>query len=539
MKATTTEGSTFPPSKPLEVPLGWLQRIGIIQEAAERGETAVKVGVVETIKHELETLQESFAQLEMSREDTGWQKIGSDAAAEFTRAGLKTSASLARAFAIANPLIKRGLALRSAYVFGQGVGTTAAGDGSNGSQNVNELVQAFLDDPEVREVFAGAQAQERNETSLGTDGNVFFSLFTNPLTGRVRPRLIDFDEIADKIAKPGDKTTTWFYLREWTETDLSGREVPRKAYYPDISYRPHMRQRSVQRAGSTEAIDVMWDAPVYHVKVNALNSWKFGVGDAYAALPWARGYKEFLEDWTLLMKSLSRIAWQTSRKSVTDSQRKRQAIQSLANVPAGSTVSMSDDQKLEAVPKSGATIDSESAKPLAAMVAAALGVPVTMLLADPGQTGARAVAETLNQPTRLEMQSRQEVWREARRQILGYVIEQAVIAPRGALKGRLERDEDRLRVILPNPDDITLTITFPDLEEVDLAVLMGALVNADGTGLIPPLVIIEQILRALKIRDVDEILDSLKDEDGNYLPATVPAGQAAADALRAGKVPLT
>lgn len=518
--------------------MGWLQRIGAITESTERAETAVNIGTVQTLQHQLETLQESFAQLEMSREDTGWQKITNDAAAEFSREGMRTSANLARVFAVANPLIKRGLALRTAYVFGQGVGTTAAGDGSNGSQNVNELVQEFLDDAEVREVFAGAQAQERNETSLGTDGNVFFSLFTNPLTGRVRPRLIDFDEISEKFTKPGDKTTTWYYLRTWVEIDQSGKETQNKAYYPDISYRPLSRPRSIARGGSTEAIEVVWDAPIYHVKVNALNSWKFGIGDAYAALPWARGYKEFLEDWALLMKSLSRIAWQTSRKSGPESQRKRQQLSGLANMPAGSIANMADDQKLEAVPKSGATIDSESAKPLASMVAAALGVPVTMLLSDPGQTGARAVAETLDLPTRLEMRSRQEVWREARRQILGYVIEQAVIAPRGPLKGTLERDGDRLRVILPKPEDATLTVTFPSLEEVDLGVLIAAWVAADGTEKIPDLVIIEGILRALKIRDVDEILEKLKDEDGNYIDPNVNAGQAAADALRAGKVPL-
>lgn len=522
--------------------MGWLQRIGILQEAAERTALAVEVGTVETLTHQLEVLQESMAQLELSREDVGWQKIGMDAAQEFTRAGLKTTAGLARVFAIANPLIKRGLALRAAYVFGQGVGTVAAGDGSEGSQDVNALVQEFLDDAEVREVFAGAQAQERNELSLGTDGNVFFSLFTSPLTGRVRPRLIDFDEVTDKVTKPGDKTTTWFYLREWTELDgQTGKEVQRKAYYPDISYRPLTRTRSIMHGGSTQAVEVVWDAPIYHVKVNALNGWKFGVGDAYAALPWARGYKEFLEDWTLLMKSLSRIAWRNVGSKKLPSQQKRSALASLDNVPAGSTVSMSDDQKLEAVPKTGATLDSESAKPLAAMVASALGVPVTMLLSDPGQTGARAVAETLDRPTRLEMQSRQEVWREARRQILGYVIEQAVIAPRGPLKGQIVRDGDRLRVVLPNPEDVTLTVTFPDLKEIGLDVLMKALVDADGTGKLPPLVLVEQMLRALKIRDVDEILDSMKDADGNFIPpetaAGDAAGNAAADALRKGGNP--
>lgn len=501
-----------------------------IRDLFSARESAPAQGVVETLQHRLEILTENYAQLELSREDRGWQKISQDATQEFSRQGLKTSAELARVFLIANPLIKRAGALRAAYVHGQGCGTTATGE------DVNELIQEWLDDPEVREVFAGAQAAERNEGSLTSDGNLFFSLFTNPLSGRVKPRLIDFDEIENKITKPGDKTTTWFYLRTWVEVDQNGKETQNKAYYPDISYRPLARQKRIQMGGSTESIEVIWDAPIYHIKVNALNGWKFGIGDAYAALPWARGYKEFLEDWALLMKSLSRIAWQNVGGKKSDAQKRRQQLATLNNMPAGSTVNATEDSKLEAVPKSGATIDSDSAKPLAAMVASAMGLPVTMILSDPGQTGARAVAETLDRPTRLEMLSRQEVWREARRQILGYVIEQAVIAPRGPLKGSVERDGDRLRVRLPNPSDMTLTITYPDLEEIPLNIIMDALVNADGH--VPPLLLTELMMRALKVRDVDEWLEQMKDEDGNYVDPTVQAGQAAADALRKGAIPL-
>lgn len=504
--------------------MGFLELIGL-------REAAPGAGVVATLEHKLERLSESYAQLELSREDVGWQKISAQYAQEFSREGLRTSCEHGRVFAVANPIIKRGLGIRSAYVFGQGVGTTARGDGTDGSQDVNALVQQWLDDPDVREVFAGAQAQERNETALGTDGNVFFALFTAPLTGRVTPRLIDFDEITDKISNPEDKARTWYYLREWVQVDTAGKATQHKAYYPDVTYRPLTRERTLN------GIEVMWDAPIYHVKVNALNGWKFGIGDVYAALPWARGYKEFLEDWALLMKSLSRIAWRTSSSSAKGAQQKRAGLAGLPEIPAGSTANMTGDQKIEAVPKSGATLDSESAKPLAAMVAAALGVPVTMLLSDPGQTGARAVAETLNKPTKLEMNGRQEVWREARRQLLGYVIEQAVIAPRGPLKGTIVRDGDRLRVTLPSPEDMTLDIVFPELDEIPLDLIVKAIVDADATGKLPPLLIAEQLLRALRIRDIDEWLDQMKDDNGNFVDPSVTAGDVAANAFRNGQDP--
>ena len=71
---------------------------------------------------------------------------------------------------------------------------------------------------------------------------------------------------------------------------------------------------------------------------------------------------------------------------------------------------------------------------------AALGVPVTMLLSDPGQTGARATAETLDLPLELEMRDRRELWGDAQRRILDYVITESVRAGKGALKGTVKTD---------------------------------------------------------------------------------------------------
>ena len=93
---------------------------------------------------------------------------------------------------------------------------------------------------------------------------------------------------------------------------------------------------------------------------------------------------------------------------------------------------MGPGMSLEAIPKTGATIDSGSGKPLAAMVGGGAGVPVTMLLADPGVTGARATAETLDKPTILEMGMRRAAVGQRLKRILSYVIDQAVKAPRRA-----------------------------------------------------------------------------------------------------------
>ncbi len=493
----------------------------------------------------VELLRESLADVERTMEDAGWQRLTTEGTSQFSRDGLRRAAEVARVMAVVNPLIKRGLGLRQAYVWGQGMEVRARANGQddNGQQDVNAVVQAFLDDPGNRAAMTGDQAQEELERALGTDGNVFIACFTSPLTGFVQARTIPFDEVVDVVTNPDDRDDPWFYRRQWTETTVdlttaSTRTATRVAYYPALTYRPAARVRSL------DGHEVMWDAPVYHVSVNRLDGWKFGIGDAYAALPWARLYRDFLADWATLVKSLSQFAWRASAKGSKAQQlRQRIARRPVGTAPdanpgnVGATAVTSDDVTFEAIPKTGATIDSESGRPLAAMVGAALGVPVTTLLADPGTTGARAVAETLNLPTRLEMQQRQSVWAEAYRAILDYVIRAAVRSPRGPLLGTLTRDRITGREVLTlaGDTDSTVEVLWPSLEaEIPMQTVVAAIVQADSTGKLPPLQVARLLLQALGVADVDEILEDLTDDDGRWLDPLVTAGQAAVDAYRRG-----
>lgn len=492
-------------------------------------------------------LEESMVDLELALEDAGWQRLGVNAAHEFSRAGLRRSAQVARIMVTANPLIRRGVNLRIAYVWGGGVTIVARAAGDDGGQDVNAVVQAFLDDDGNRAALTSNQAHEESERALGTDGNRFIACFTNPRTGRVQARTIPADEVEDVITNPEDRDDPWFYLRQWTaqvvEPGSAGgtrtRKETRRALYPALRHRPAIRPRSI------DGIPVQWDAPVKHVSVNRLDGWKFGIGDAYSAISWARGYKEFLEDWARLVKALSRFAW----RATGDKRGKAQAMAARARQAAststtgqpndvGATAVMGPGQHLEAIPKSGATIDSQSGKPLAAMIAAGLDVPLTMLLADPGVTGARATAETLDHPTELMAGMRRTLWADTLRDILGYVIDQAVKAPAGPLSGTIRRDDNGREVIeLAGDTPRTIDVDWPDLTETSLDTLMAAVEKADGIGKLPPLLIVKLILQALKVKDPDEWIEQVTDDDGNFIDPGASAGQAAVDAFRRGQDP--
>jgi hypothetical protein len=402
-------------------------------------------------------LTEQLADLEMALDDKGWRTLAGDVRDEFSPQGRRALTSICRMMAVSNPLLKRGLILRIAYIWGRGVELQARGkaEGDDGGQDVNAVVQAFWDDN--TKSLTGSQAQEELERALGTDGGVYLAAFTMPLNGRVQIRSTPSDEITDIITNPEDRDEPWYYVREYTERVFEPgygfgntrlRAQTTKVAHPALGYRPSTRPRQLNN------MEVRWDAPILHIPVNRLDGWSFGIPDVYASVAWTRMYRDFLVDWAGLTHSLAKFAWKLTgdtkgkagraASAVRGSERGHLASQGLpgpSTSGAGQAAAMGPGSNLEAIPKSGAHIDAESGKPLAAMVAAGIGLPVTLLLADPGVTGARATAETLDKPTILEMGMRRLLWQAKLTELLDYVIDQAVLAPQGMLKGTLARDE--------------------------------------------------------------------------------------------------
>jgi hypothetical protein len=493
-------------------------------------------------------LTESLAQLELALEDVGWRKLSTGVQDEFSTEGRRRVAALCRLMAVSHPLIKRGLNLRIGYIWGQGVEVTARVKGDEKVQaEVNDLLDAFDSDNEAS--LVGSQACEELERAQGTDGNVYLALFTSRLTGRVQVRSTPPDEIVDIICNPEDRDEPWFYVREYVTQVIEAGYQPGntrtrsqtvKVVHPALGYRPNQKIRSLNGA------EVRWDAPILHVPVNRLDGWKYGIPDAYASIAWARMYRDFLVDWAGLTKALSKFAWKATGDTKSRAQKAATAVAAAAEAPrsidgrldAGLTAVSGPGNTFEAVSKSGATIDSESGRPLAAMVAAGLGLPVTLLLADPGVTGARATAETLDKPTILEMGMRRLLWQSARERIYRHVINASVEAPKGRLRGRVLVDDwGRKHTFLDGQHEPVIEFTWPPLADLDPVKLIEAVVAAQDTGLLPDVTVVRLLLQLLGVPDVDDVMEKHTDDQGNWTITPSTAGSVAADAFRRGEDP--
>lgn len=460
----------------------------------------------------LVTLNEAFAdvQAQLAADAKGWSLIG-DGEREFSHQLRRVKSDEAELAITLNPLIKRGVNLRTAYIWGQGVTVTIRDEASTG-QDIQNVLTSFWDD-KMNETICSLEGQIDRERELATCGEVWLALPTTQ-RGRVRVRPLPAGEITAILTDPEDRFTDWFYLREYTVGKKS-----QKVLFPALGYWPALRPDALDEDAARyldrddlRDVQIRWDSPVRKVLVNKLG--RRGTGDVFASIPWAVAYKGFLEAWHKVMLSLARYVWQARSKGDKAQQVARKMLEAQDQV--GKTLIGDPNTSVEAISKSGATFDADSGKPLAGMVAAGLGIPVTMLLTDPGVTGARAVAETLDEPTQLEFGVRRKLWASVFTDVVGYVIDAAV---RGkALRGTILRDGDREVVTLPEGDNRTVVVDWPPFDSTPMETLVKAVVEAQQTMVLDDLTVLRLLLKALEVENVDEILDAATDDQGRFVP---------------------
>jgi hypothetical protein len=490
----------------------------------------------------VDLLQERLAELELSQEDAGWRLLGAEGNHEFSRRFLKQITSLSRLMFLKSPLINRAVTLQGFYVFGQGINIQAA------TPEVNDVVQAFMEDPKNKAELTSQQARTAKESTLQIDGNLFFVLFTNRTNGRVRVRTIPVDEVLDIVTNPEDAREHWYYRREWntrTFDPVSGTPTSehKVVFYPDWRYRPTNRPTTI--AGE----QVAWDTPVYHVKVGGLDGMRFGVPETYAALDWARAYKSFLEDWATITRAYSRFAWKVTTpggaRGVAAAKAKLGTTLGSGNGTetnpppvTGSTFVAAAGSGVDMTPlrTAGATTSASDGRQLLLMVAAATGMP-EFFFGD-ANVGNHATAKTLDRPTELKFLDRQTLWADIHQDILQYVVDQSALAPRGKLKGGyapVEPGDDADPVVVladvpaeedkatgktireAGPMDRGIDVDFPPILEHSVEENIAAIVQAATLTGHPPVAFdpkttTRMLLQVLGVEDIDEKVDAMYPE---------------------------
>ena len=363
---------------------------------------------LEALAAENEFLKESYASMAqaiIAFDDAGWSPINEQLQQSgFNLQELKASAATIREITEGNPLLKRGCAMRTSYVFGRGV--------TFGSQPPR--IKRLIDDARNQDVIFSPEAQAINERSHFTDGQFF-------VLGDTRTRLfqrVPFSEITGVVTDPDDPESVRYFRRTWNRIEQqlatgSVNSVEQNVWYPADTYSPSGRYATQIQGQRVDATKMMFAS-----RVNRRAGRIWGVPDALPALPWAHAYNEYLKDGSRLLKSLAMFAWQVKSRTKSGAQAAAATIVNPAT--AGSTAIMGEGMEMASLPRS-ASVDLGTGRPLAAMVASGLEISVVALLSDPGASGAYGTAQTLDAPTVKAMESRQAIWIGFYRRVLEFL----------------------------------------------------------------------------------------------------------------------
>lgn len=343
-------------------------------------------------------LKESMADVQLALDNIGWNPIGEDInMQEIPLASIKKFTQVTRALATINPLAKRGIAVRTAYIWGAGIVLDGLDENS-----------AFATSAVNKKYLLSEKAHIELEFCLATDGNFF--ILANKTKQTVQR--IPLHQITGTVSNPDNAEEIWFYKREWkrvvTTSSNEEKETPMEVYYPAIDY-----DDANGKPRTFKGKKVIWEERIAGHSVNKQTGWKWGVPDLLPILFWAKAHKEFLENQATLVKAYSRYAFKVQANSAASAKATATKVATPATMDAqgnpqsiGGTAVVGMGNNITAMGRTGGSVDFKEGLPLAGYVAAGLSVPLNELTADAGDAN-RSSAETLSSSNEKVMKARQ------------------------------------------------------------------------------------------------------------------------------------
>lgn len=439
-----------------------------------------------------------WGELDLLLDTAEWRREVNLSWLEFSRWGIQQIILISRLYWLKNPLIRRGVNIAAVYVFGRGL------EVSSPDETANEVLREFF---ERNKAVMGHGALVDQERRKYYDGNLFWVFFADTIDkGKVSIRTIDATEIQEIIMDPEDSDCPWFYRRQWTTTLFnpmvaSPETDRREEWYPALGYDPTDKPVTIR------SLKVNWDKPVLHRRCGAVSKWRFGCPIIYPALDWAKTAKKYLEACYTTAQSHAQIAWEATTKGGQAAiAGVKQQLQTTVNAAPGSSLYDTNPTAVNAstfisgpgtsmkpVTTRGAGGDPSEVKEYKNFVAIVLGIPPTWL--GDLETANLSTATTLDRPTELGFEEKQEEWREDLQTIAQFVLRTSA----GAISGRLKEALTGVVIIRAGlkrqtpsgkwiqeakkgPNVIEVQVNFPAIREGDLGILVKATTDAMTLG---------------------------------------------------------
>lgn len=368
-------------------------------------------GLIDTYEMATEQLQESLmAQQSLFLDNLGWEPLGADRDGNgkgLRLDALKRAAELGEALITANPLVKRGVEVRTSYIWGKGVELNGVNRRGNRS---------------LWRAVGSTEAQFELERTIASNGNVFFRVYTDS-AGNKRCQRIPLSHVAACATDPDDSgVITYIKLRymQWSRPTQGSVPVqnvanPVNATQTEVNVWVPTMELEGRPVSNIDGVRVDRDSIIKHAAVNRMSGWWWGVPDLYSVSYWVRAYKKYLEQCATLNEAYGEFAWRaTSASRAGNARMAAKLSQTPARDPktgqplgVGATAVLGPNQDLAPL-QHARSVDFNNGRPLAAMVAAGLSIPLHVMTSDAGDSASRASDNSLDEATKKTMESRQQ-----------------------------------------------------------------------------------------------------------------------------------
>lgn len=365
------------------------------------------------------SVAEGLRDVEMMLDVQGWTNVFEyDDDAGLTLSQIKGASQMIRELMVGNPFVKNGLRIRHANTWGGGI-EFGCRNRTGKTKEIKELpvaVQAKIEDVRSQRYVFGNDAHEELEGAAFSDGNVY--LLGEDSTKKLQR--IQLHEITADLRNPNNTEEIWAFRREWYQNPSANSIEERKKmvrwYFTDIY--DGTRQKTITHRSQREKVETGYT--ILDKTFNRQVGWAFGVPDALAIVAWARLYKEFLVNGYIMSRSLAKLAFKVTANTATGAANAGATV--VQPGQAGSTVVEGAGNNLQPLLTAGRGYDFASGSPLAAAMAAGLGVSLLALTANPAAaTGSNAAAQTLDPIAKATATVRRGSWDDYFLRIFKYI----------------------------------------------------------------------------------------------------------------------
>lgn len=358
---------------------------------------------VSSLMREADTLSEGLDQVRamLQREDRNWVAVfgGGNEDDGLDLDNLKEWSRKLRNSVVGAPWMKRGLSLRSSYVWQGGM---QYGNIPSSGKGKSKNVQTLINHPLNQRNFFGPIARRKREGCLYHDGIALW--VGDNTTKQVHP--IPLNEITGDLRDPDHNADVWAYRRSWTETNLSTAEKTQRVewYFTDTFY--EHRVATITR-GSNKPEPVSQTHTAFDMVANGMEGFAYGSPDALAAQIWNGITRDLYMDGVTMSQAMSTFALKATVSTKAGGDRTTMRLASSKG--AGQTAVLGGVNDLVPLSTAGKGYDFETLRSVVAIIATALDVSSIALTSDPGAAGSSyGSASTLDLPTRLAMEARRQ-----------------------------------------------------------------------------------------------------------------------------------